>query len=203
MKSVTTTTYVKRDLDGDAPDSLFTFVPPAGAKQLAAFPDMLETHGLATMTGDTIPALKFKSANGKTVAMESFRGKPVLIDFWATWCGPCVAEMPKLAEIYKQGKEKGLVFLTVDQDEDEAKAAEFLSKHGYDWPNFSDADGGIAKLMGSGPLPRKVLVDAKGQIVYDGFSSDEARLLKHIAELGPEFADFAPKPQQAPCVASK
>ncbi len=156
------------------------------------------------MAGDPIPALTFKSADGKATPIESFRGKPMLIDFWATWCAPCVASMPKLAEIYSEGKEKGLVFISVDQDEDASKASDFLAKKGYTWPNFHDGDGEIEKLMGSSGIPRTVLVDAKGQIVYDGTGGDENHLRAHIAQLGPEFKDLVPKAAQpSPCVVSK
>lgn len=200
---VTTTTYSKTVLDDAVPDAVFTFVPPAGAILISDFPDPRESFG-PTMTGDTVPALKLKSADGKVVPIESFRGKPVLLDFWATWCAPCVAAMPKLAQIYKEGKDKGLVLLSIDQDEDAAKATAFLEKNGYSWTNFHDGDGEIQNLMGSSPIPRTVLVDAKGQIVYDTTAGDENHLRSHLAQLGPEFHDLAPRAVQAPpCVVSK
>ena len=200
---VTTTTYSKTVLDGAVPDAVFTFVPPAGAILLSDFPDPRESMG-PSMTGDPVPALKFKSADGKTVSIESFRGKPVLLDFWATWCSPCVAAMPKLAEIYNEGKDKGLVLLSIDQDEDAAKATEYLTRNKFAWPNYHDGDGEIEKLIGAHPIPRIILVDAKGQIVYDGTGGDESRLRSHLAQLGPEFHDLAPRAAQAPpCVAAK
>ena len=194
---VMTTTYTETELDGAIPDSLFTFVPPAETTLLNAFPDPGDNYGMPSLAGGTIPDLKFKFPDGKIVSIESLRGKPVLIDFWATWCAPCVAAMPKMAEIYKEGKDKGLVLLSVDEDEDAAKAGDFLQKRGYAWQNFHDGDGGVAKLMGSSPIPRVVLVDAKGQIVYDGTGGDENRVRTHIARLGPEFRDLAPK--ASPC----
>ena len=115
------------------------------------------------MTGDQVPSLKLKSADGKVVALDSFRGKPVLLDFWATWCGPCVAALPQLAQIYQEAKDKGLVLLTVDQDEEANTAAKFLAKKGYTWPNFHDGDGEIEKLVGSSGIPRTMLVDAQGK----------------------------------------
>lgn len=198
------TSYTNTVLNDPIPDSAFTFVPPKSSHLIAAFPDAMEGMGTQSMAGDTVPSLKFKAADGKTVAIESFRGKPVLIDFWATWCAPCVAAMPKLAALYNEGKDKGLVLISVDQDEDPAKAADLLAKKGYAWPNFHDGDGAIEKLMGSSPIPRLVLVDPQGRIVYDGAGADENRLRKHISQLGPEFRDLAPKaPQPAPCVAAK
>ena len=196
--------YTNTVLDSAAPDSLFTFVAPASARLIAAFPDPMESMGGESMAGDIVPALKFKGTDGKLVPIETYRGKPMLIDFWATWCAPCVAAMPRLADIYKDGKDKGLLLVSVDQDQDAAKAADLLAKKGYTWPNFHDGDGEIEKLMGSSPIPRVVLVDAQGRIIYDGTGADENRLRRHIAALGPEFHDLAPKPPQpAPCVAAK
>ncbi len=200
----TTTVYSKTVLDGPLPDGEFTFNPPRGARLIADFPDPRDEGFGSSMAGDPIPPLKLKSPDGKVTSIETFRGKPVILDFWATWCDPCVASMPKLAEIYNQGREKGLVFISVDQDEDASKAADFLAKKGYAWPDFHDGDGEIEKLMGSSGIPRTVIVDAKGEIVYDGAGMDENRLRTHLAQLGLQFADLAPKPKQAvPCVASK
>jgi thiol-disulfide isomerase/thioredoxin len=77
------------------------------------------------LAGEPAPSLKLKSEDGKVVALDSFRGKPVLLDFWAKWCGACVSALPKLAQIYQEAKDKGLILLTVDQDEEAKTAAEF------------------------------------------------------------------------------
>jgi len=197
-----TTWYGHTVLDGPVRDSLFTFNPPPDAHLIADFPDRDGSMG-GSMAGDPAPPLKLKSADGKVVPLESFRGHPVLLDFWATWCGPCVAMLPQMAQIYQEGKDKGLVLLGVDQDEDAAAAAGFLAKKGYAWPNFHDGDGEIEKLMGPAPVPRVVLIDAQGQIVYDGMGMNEKQLRTQLARLGPEFAEMGPKPEPAPCPATK
>jgi thiol-disulfide isomerase/thioredoxin len=193
-----TVTYTKTVIDDTLPDDLFAFQAPSDAHEIAEFPNAMESFGLSSMAGDPIPPLKLKAADGSVKPIESFRGKPVLIDFWATWCAPCVASMPHLAEIYKEAKSKGLVLISVDQDEDAAKATDFMAKHGYEWPNYHDGDGAIGKLMGPSGIPRVVLVDANGQVVFDG-SGDEDQLRRHVAKLGPEYADLAPKPKVPPC----
>jgi thiol-disulfide isomerase/thioredoxin len=192
------TLYPITVLDGAIDDSLFTFTPPSDARLVPEFPDPMESMG-ANKTGDPLPALKVKSPDGKVVDLASYRGKPMLIDFWATWCAPCVAAMPQLAEVYNEAKDKGLVFLAVDRDEEAAKATAFMTKKGYTWPNFHDGDGKIEKLMGSSGIPRLVLVDAQGTIVFDTTGSDENKLRMHLAKLGPEYADLAPKPKPSPC----
>jgi thiol-disulfide isomerase/thioredoxin len=202
MEEEIATTYTKMVLDGDVQDSLFIFTPPSDAKLVQDFPDPRESSRV-NMTGEQVPPLKLKSADGKVVGIEAFRGKPVLLDFWATWCAPCVAALPELAEIFQEAKEKGLVLLAVDQDEDQTAAANFLAKKGYSWPDYHDGDGAIEKLMGSSGVPRAVLVDAQGMIVYDTTGVDGDKLRTHLAKLGPEFASLAPKPKPAPCAASK
>jgi thiol-disulfide isomerase/thioredoxin len=197
-----TTIFTTTELNVPVPDGLFAFVPPSDAKLIENFPDPRNDFG-GTMTGDQAPSLKLKSADGKMVALDSFRGKPVLLDLWATWCGPCITALPQLAQIYQEAKDKGLILLTVDQDEEPDTADKFLAKKGYTWPNFHDGDGQIEKLVGSSGIPRTMLVDAQGKITYDGTGMDEDQLRAAIVKLGPEYAALAPKPKPSPCVVSK
>ena len=195
-----TTIFTNVSLDGPVRDSLFSFVPPADARLIEEFADPMTFIGDNNLTGEPAPALKFKSADGKLVALDTFRGKPVLIDIWATWCGPCVAALPKLAEIYKEARDMGLVLLSVDQDEDAKKAVDFLAKKNYAWPDFHD-DGEMEELIGSSGIPRTLLIDATGKVVYDG-NFDDDRVRQKIAKLGPEYASLRQKPKEAPCVGS-
>ena len=190
-------------LNGPLNENLFTFTPPADAKLIQDFPDPRHDFGGSDMTGQHVPSLKFKSTDGKVASIESFRGKPVLLDLWATWCGPCVEALPELARIYAEAKDKGLVLLAVDLDEETNTGAEFLLKKGYNWPDFHDGDGETEKLVGTSGIPRTMLVDAQGKITYDASGMDEDKLRTEIAKLGPEYAALAPKPKQFPCTASK
>jgi len=106
--------YPITDLDVKDPDAaLFSFTPPQDAKLVDKFPE----HKRPDLTGQTAPSFSLKTLDGKQVSFDSLRGKPVLVDFWATWCAPCVQSMPKLAHLYEQTKGKGLVVLTIDKDE--------------------------------------------------------------------------------------
>jgi len=115
---------------------------------------------------------------------------------------PLRAALPKLAQIYQEAKDKGLILLTVDQDEEANTATEFLAKKGYAWRNFHDGDGEIEKLAGRSGIPRTMLV-AQGRIAYDVEGMDEDELRKEIAKLGPEYAPLLTKPKGTPCLASK
>jgi thiol-disulfide isomerase/thioredoxin len=197
-----TTLYTHTVLDSPLPKSLFAFSPPPDAHQVIAFPSPMEEPFGATLIGDRVPALKLKAADGTVTPIESFRGKTVLIDLWATWCAPCVAALPALAKLAEEGKEKGLVLIAVDRDEDPNKAAAYLKEKGLALTNFHDGDGQIESMLGPSPLPRDLIIDRVGRVVVDA-QLDENRLRSRLAELEPAFKDFAPKAQANPCVASK
>ncbi len=197
----TVTVYRMTDLDLQRPDpSLFSFATPQDAKLVEKFPDPFNPQNL---TGKAAPSLSLKTLDGKQVALHSFLGRPVLIDFWATWCKPCVNSMPKLAKLYQQTRDKGLVLLTIDKDNDAKDATEFLAKNHYTWTNFHD-EGDASEAFGEHfGIPRSILIDVTGKIVYDKPGENDDDLLAAVAKLGPEYAFLAPKLQSNPCVASK
>ena len=123
--------FSKSDLDAKVPESLFSFVPPPDAALIENFPDPMKENGVPNLEGKTLPSFPLKPATGNAIDLNSFRGHPVLLDVWATWCGPCVAALPLLQNIYKEANEKGLVLISIDQDEEASTATEFLRKKGY------------------------------------------------------------------------
>lgn len=148
------------------------------------------------MVDQMTPDVTFAGADGEPVALSSFRGKPLLIDLWATECGPCLLKMPMLDRLYRETKDKGLKIVSFDQDQEPEKATQYMARHHHGWQNFHDTDRSVeAALKGDG-IPLIMLVDAQGKIVYDGFGEDEAELRAAIAGLGPEFASVAPKKPQ-------
>ncbi|HKW16083.1 MAG TPA: redoxin family protein [Terriglobales bacterium] len=197
LEEETTTTYLT-ELDRPIPDSRFSFTPPAGARLLDRSPDPFEMG--PTLEGQVVPSLNLTPADGKTISTDALRGKPIILDFWATWCAPCVENLEKLAQVYQQTKDKGLVLVTIDQDEDAETARSFLRKKGYDWPNVHD-DGRNTQAVGeSDGIPRTILVDRNGKVVYDKTAgNEEGKLRAAIAKLGPEFASLVTKPSVPPC----
>lgn len=190
-----TTVYPLVELDlPSLPDSIFRFEPPAQARLVDEFPDPMHSRG-AVLVGKMAPDVKLRSSDGQTVALSRFRGKPVLLDFWATWCAPCVASLPSLAKLFKETAEKGLVLLSIDEDEDAKTAAEFWTKHTEPWPNFHDAEGEAQREFAPGGMPEFVLIDPTGKITYADTSFDEPTLRQAIAKLGPEFASLEAKPK--------
>jgi thiol-disulfide isomerase/thioredoxin len=194
-----TTSFPVAQLDEHIPASLFTFVPPREAKLVEHFPDPQKEGDL---TGEPMPTLQMKSADGALVSLDLFRGKPVLVELWATWCAPCVKGLARLGHIYRDAKDKGLVVISVDEDEEAKTAADFLMKNDYAWQNFHDG-GEIIKSLGSSRIPRTILVNSQGRVVYDDAGQTEEEVRSAVARLGPEYASLAPKTQQTPCVTAK
>jgi thiol-disulfide isomerase/thioredoxin len=186
-----TTTYETTELDSPLPETLFHFTPPRGAERVAQFNDNPEDYG--SMVGRTAPEVQVVSAAGDRVPISSYRGKPVLLDFWATWCGFCVLTLPQVAELYKEASPHGLVLLSVDEDKEGKKGANFLAQRHFTWPNTVDRNGTIEDAYGLVGLPHILLIDAKGKIVYDG-DGDQAAIRRAVAGLGPQFASLAPPP---------
>jgi thiol-disulfide isomerase/thioredoxin len=159
--------------------------------------------GLAVAAGlgaqpATSGTLAVGDAAGLSRAIKAAHGKVVMVNFWATWCGPCVAEFPELIEAYNSHKAQGLVFFSVSGDElsDQAKATKFLRKQNAPATAFIKPKADIAawakSLDGrwdSGSLPRTYLIDRNGKVrkVIDG-KIDPSALNTAIAGLLAEKA---------------
>jgi peroxiredoxin len=134
------------------------------------------------------PDFKLQSLDGQTVSLGDFRGKPVLLNFWATWCPPCRAEMPFLQEIYedKEWSEKGLVILTIDIGEDPSVVKEFMESYDLSFPVLLDTDQDVALEYNIRAIPTTFFIDKDGiiqDIKVGAFSSKteiERRLIKVI-----------------------
>ncbi|HYR57169.1 MAG TPA: TlpA disulfide reductase family protein [Chthoniobacteraceae bacterium] len=111
--------------------------------------------------------LKFTATDGKEVDLEKLRGKVVLVDFWASWCGPCMAEAPNVVATYKKLHEKGFEILGISLDQDKAAMEGALKKHGMTWQQFFDGKGwqnSISTSFGINSIPAAWLIDKKGML---------------------------------------
>lgn len=187
----TTDQYLVAELDTQPAESEFAFNPPQDAAMVEKFRNPFSIG--EDISGGAAPAVTFKGADGKEISLAALKGKPVLVDFWATWCLPCMASMPQMADLYQETKDKGLVFLGVDEDKDAKTAADYLAQKHETFPNFHDS-GEIGKALKEVGLPYTVLVDARGKIVFSktGYSDDSlSELRAAIAKLGPEFSSVS------------
>lgn len=107
----------------------------------------------------------FTDAAGKTAITADLKGKVVFVNFWASWCPPCRAEMPSLNELYKKLKDDNrFVFLFMNEDEDKTKAKQYLQKNDFAIPFYSRA-GDVPSEIFSGTLPTTIVVDKQGKVV--------------------------------------
>ena len=101
---------------------------------------------------------------GKSQSLSQYRGKIVLVNFWATWCKPCTTEMPAMQKIYDKLRDKGFVVLAVNELEDDAKVREHIKQYGHTFPVLMDRDNKVANQFGVFGLPVSVFIDEKGII---------------------------------------
>jgi thiol-disulfide isomerase/thioredoxin len=112
--------------------------------------------------------IKFKSIDGREVDLAAMKGKVVLIDFWASWCAPCVAEAPRIREAYEKLHSKGFEVIGINMDEDKAAFEDVVKSKKLEWPHYFDGNGRqnyFAQQFGITLLPAMWLVDKKGKLV--------------------------------------
>lgn len=117
------------------------------------------------VVGKPFPDFKGKNLAGKAFSLADFKGKVVLIDFWATSCGPCVAELPHVKETYSKYNSKGFDVIGVSLDRDKSKLEEYVKKEKMAWTQHFDEGGAIASRYGVQSIPTTYLIDGKGNIV--------------------------------------
>lgn len=128
---------------------------------------LLNAHTV-TALGGVAPNFTQNDVNGKPVALSDFKGKYVLVEFWASWCSPCRAESPNLLKQYTKFKDKGFEILGVSVDGDKAKWVEAIKKDGLTWPQISDLkgwDNEARKVYGITGVPANFLISPEGKII--------------------------------------
>lgn len=141
----------------------------------------------APQKGFLAPDFTLTTAQGGEIALSSLRGRPVLINLWASWCPPCRAEMPAIQKVYEEYASQGFVVLAVNTayQDDQAKALEFAEELGLTFPILWDLDGTTSNQYHLRALPTSFFIDANGivQEVVVGGPMSEALLRVRVQQL--------------------
>jgi peroxiredoxin len=143
------------------------FVSIAGAALIAVSAYQYLTRPSA---GDLAPGFKLPTIDGTQVSSTEFSGRPMLIHFWATWCGPCRVEFPSLARLHKRFSDTDFAIIAISEDGDGAPSAvrAFLSVNPVGFPVLIDEVGAMADEYMAWGVPESLLIDRSGKIVWRG-----------------------------------
>jgi peroxiredoxin len=146
--------------------------------------------------GIAAPEFEAQTLEGQPFKLSELRGKVVLLDFWATWCGPCVAELPAVKKIYEKYKDDGFTVVGISFDRDAAAAKKFVSERQLSWPQVwaeKGDKGPLANVYGVGGIPATFLIGADGKVVDrdlrgEDLSKAVGRAVKKAGKAGSEKA---------------
>jgi peroxiredoxin len=168
-------------LDPDKYMDVFRKVDEELRKKYPTNPDINMFHNMLTKMaaarqGSDAPEINLPDPNGKNIALSSLRGKVVLIDFWASWCGPCRKEMPNVVAAYKKYKDKGFEIYGVSLDKELQSWVEAIKKDGITWIQVSDLqywNSVAAKAYNVQGIPYTVLLDKEGKIIAKNLRGEQ------------------------------
>ncbi|MBD1366060.1 TlpA family protein disulfide reductase [Mucilaginibacter sp. ZT4R22] len=155
---------------------VIVFVPPAKALLIRGLMGIGLFKADVTQQAPAVPVvvdIAFQNAAGQTIRLSQLKGKVVFLNFWATWCPPCRAEMPSINALHQKLKDdSNLVFIMVDADSQLANAAQFMAKYAYDLPLYQVISD-VPQSVYSGSLPTTVIFNKAGELVFkhDGMAN--------------------------------
>ena len=142
---------------------------------------------LAAEVGEKAPSFSIVSlTSNETVSLDDFKGKVVILDFWASWCGPCLVAMPKLSALSDSLPNDKAALLAISVDSDPRRAKRFMTKMGATYDSLIDPEGDVAGIYDLPGMPTTFVIDQEGKITAQlvGFTpGDEDKLLRDVATL--------------------
>jgi thiol-disulfide isomerase/thioredoxin len=174
--------------DEGAVSNFPTSSAPMAQPDTAGLSTGIVVEGRASL-GEPAPEFALETPQGGPIALSDYAGQPILVNFWATWCAPCRAEMPFLEALHAKHSEAGLVILGVDVQESSALVLPFLDQLGLTFPIALDLNGDTAFTYRVSSYPTSFLVDREGRIVNirRGAFANEADLSLSVAMIMPEI----------------
>ncbi|MDX6304453.1 MAG: hypothetical protein QOI77_1422 [Blastocatellia bacterium] len=162
-----------RDPEGIVELKKFTELEPDGAKYEQAL-KLIENPRRAREA--YAPDFSLTTADGEYLSLDDLRGKIVLLDFWGTWCPPCVSAVPTIRDLRKRyAKEPSFIIIGVSSDSDEAKWKDFTTKNQMIWPQYLDKDHHIQRAFDVHAFPTYIMIDHEGIVRFRGVSTSWER----------------------------
>ena len=184
-KAVITIDYKASMPDADAKPEQFAWTPPPTAKDAKEMAEGgEEDEASKALTGKPAPDFKLKGLDDKEVALKDLKGKVVVLDFWATWCGPCVGSLPHIDKIASEMKEKGVNVFAVNQAEDKELVQGFMKSKGLTVPVLLDSDSKVGESYKANAIPETVVIGKDGIVrkVFVGAGPDTETKLREAIE---------------------
>lgn len=141
-----------------------------------------------------LETLELPDLNGDIVALSSYLGRgPILVDFWATWCKPCLKALPELDALYAEWRERGLSVVAINEDgpRNAPKVKPFMQTNGYEFPVLLDLNREAQRRLQAVALPTTLLLDADGTVLHSSFGYDPGELDR----IRPLIESLLPKPE--------
>ena len=162
----------------------FAWAPPQNARDAAEAAAAADEDPSAALQGKPAPEFTLKGLDDKPVSLKDLKGSVVVLDFWATWCGPCRKGLPHLDKLYQANKGKGLKAYAVDLRETKEEVKQFVEETKLGVPVLMDTDGKVAEQYKVSGIPQTVVIgkDGKVQAVIVGFGGDSDHRLKDALE---------------------
>jgi|SRR5688572_20413200 len=160
--------------------TLFAYTPPPDAREQAP----QAAGNRVDLTGKDAPSFRAVSLDGKTYNLEELKGKPVLLDFWASWCGPCIRSMPALERLHSDYRAQGLVILGIDVGEKRETVEKFLQTKTMSYPVIMGDEAGIPAAYGISVFPTFVMIGPDGKVAATQFGQNDAGLTGMVAKTG-------------------
>lgn len=151
---------------------------------LALFTPLLFSPAQAATLDKPAPDFTLKSRSGKNLKLSEYAGNVVLLNFWASWCGPCRKEMPLLNDLHNKYEALGFVVLGVNVEEQSSQAKSFIADNPVDFPILFDSTNTVSKLYDVIAMPTTVMIDRNGAVRYlhKGYKSGDGKKYKKIVK---------------------
>ena len=181
-----TVDYTATSINAPIDDAKFAWSPPQGAVVVSANTTamLMDDSGPTDLVGKPAPDFTLQSLDDKPVKLSSMKGSVIVLDLWATWCGPCVHALPNIDQLYKDQSPNGLKVFAINLQEDKNTVKDFVEKKKLALPVLLDTTGDVARAYGANAIPETVIIGKDGTVkkVFVGTSDEIEAQIRQIVQ---------------------